>query len=160
MFCVQFICGCCYCKSAEFFLYRILFFSFVFWNEDYSEISEKFLKCRACVCVISEGWSLQQEVEGGRLFPPWRTESSSLPQCGLPLLIGGLSTGERLTSSMNRQQQDRGNGIKLKEEKFRSDIKRKFFIQSGEVLGEAVQRSSGCSVCAGVQGQAGWGWSA
>lgn len=160
MFCVQFICGCCYCKSAEFFLYRILFCSFVFWDEDYSEISEEFLKCRVCLCDFRGLEPLQQEVEGGGLFPPWRTESSGLPQRGLPLLIGGLSTGGRLTSSMIRQQQDRGNGIKLKEEKFRPDIKRKFFIQSGEVLGEAVQRSSGCSVCAGVQGQAGWGWSA
>ena len=51
----------------------------------------------------------------------------------------------------------RGNGSKLKEGRFRLGIGEVLYFESGEVLAQATQRSCGCSVPGGVQGQVGWG---
>ena len=51
----------------------------------------------------------------------------------------------------------RANGFKLKEGRFRLDVRGKFFTMSGEVLERAARRSCGCPVPGGVQGQVGWG---
>jgi len=52
----------------------------------------------------------------------------------------------------------RGSGFKLKGGQFRSDIKGNFFHwEEGEALAQVAQRSCGCPILGGTQGQIGWG---
>jgi len=48
------------------------------------------------------------------------------------------------------------NTFKLKEGGFRLDVRKKFFIQSAEVLEEAAQRDCGCPILGDVLDQVGW----
>jgi len=49
----------------------------------------------------------------------------------------------------------RGNSSKLKEGRFRLDIRKKF-REGGETLEQVAQRSCGCPLPGSVQGQVGW----
>jgi len=50
------------------------------------------------------------------------------------------------------------NGFKLKEGKFRLDIRKKLHYEGGEALAQVAQRSCGCPLPGSVQGQVGWGF--
>ena len=78
------------------------------------------------------------------------------PGCIFYLFIlkeGYKKEGDRLFSRVCCDR-TRGNGFKLKENRFRLDIMEVFYNKGGEALAQVAQRHSGCSVPGNTKGQA------
>ena len=80
-------------------------------------------------------------------------------------LQGDLSAACQCLKGSNRREGDRlhsrvcgdrtrGNGFKLKEGRFRLDIRKKSYSEGGEALAQAAQRCGWCPIHGDFQGQA------
>ena len=78
----------------------------------------------------------------GDLIAIFQYQKGAYGQAGEELL---LRTGSNST---------RGNGFKLEEDRFRLDIRKKFFTV--KVVEHVAQCGYGCPFSEGIQGQAGW----
>ena len=88
-------------------------------------------------------------LEKGRLWGDLRVAFSIERGC--------KNEGDRLFSRVCCDR-TRGNGFKLKERRFRLNIRKKFFYNKcGKALEQVAQRGGGCPILGDTQGQAGWG---
>ena len=89
---------------------------------------------------------------------PGEEKAVGRPYYIFPVYKGDLKDGERIFTRVCSER-TRSNDFKLKEGRFRLDIKEEFFYsEDGETLEQAAQRSGGCPIIRSVQDQVGWGF--
>ena len=101
---------------------------------------------------------LQGQAEGVGVVRPGEEKALGRPSSGLPVPKGAYRKAGEGLFVREWSGGTKRNGFKLKEGNFRLDIRRKFFTEGGEALAQAAQRSCGCPIPGGAQGQAGWGF--
>ena len=92
------------------------------------------------------------------MFSPTEEKATGRPPCGLSILTGTCKKdGERVFSRAccNRA---RGSGFKLKEGRFRADIRKTFFYaEGGETPAQVALGGGSCPIPGNTDGQAGRG---
>ena len=78
--------------------------------------------------------------------------------CHQYLQWGPKKEGNRLFNRVCCER-TRENGFRLKEERFRLNIRKSFFFysKSGETLEQVTQKGGGCPIPGDIRGQDGWG---
>ena len=88
---------------------------------------------------------------------PGQEKAPGRPYCGLSVPEETYKKAGKGLFTRTWSDGTRSNGFKLKEGRFRLDIRNKFY-EGGEALAQVAQRSCGCSLIGSVQDQVGWGF--
>ena len=109
--------------------------------------------------MISGLEHLLYKAERAGVVQPGEEDAPGGPYRSLPVPKGACRKAGGGLFARACSDNTRGNGSKLKEGRFRLDIRKKFFtVRMARTLAQAAQSSCGCPIPGSAQGQAGRGW--